>query len=210
MRWKRISDAVVRRLPLYLRVLENAADQEMMSSQELGERAGVSPALIRKDLAWFGEFGKQGVGYEVAYLREELRKILNLDKPIPMVLVGVGSLGYALARYNRRKFLDEPGFNMEIVALFDANPEVIGKTVEGVTIEPVADLAKRVKELNAKVGIICVPAEHAQAVADELVVGGVKAILNFAPVKISVPDHVEVTNEDLSLELQRLAYYVND
>jgi len=182
----------------------------MMSSQELGERAGVSPALIRKDLAWFGEFGKQGVGYEVAYLREELRKILNLDKSIRMVLVGVGSLGYALARYHRRKFLDDPSFTLEIVGLFDANPELVGKDVEGVTIEPVDALTTRVKELGAELGIICVPADSAQVVADKLVAGGIRAILNFAPVKLSAPDEVEVTNEDLSLELQRLAYYVTD
>src|SRR5690606_16012141 len=106
-RWRKISDAVVRRLPLYLRVLEEASadeDKKLMSSQELGERAGVSPALVRKDLAWFGEFGKQGVGYEVGFLKRELRRILNLDKEVRAALVGAGSLGRAFARYNQARY----------------------------------------------------------------------------------------------------------
>lgn len=210
MRWKRISDAVVRRLPLYLRVLEEAPNQELISSQELGARAGVSPALVRKDLAWFGEFGKQGVGYETAYLRDELRKILNLHKPVPMVLVGVGSLGHALARYNRRRFIQDPNFTLELVALFDKNPELIGREVEGIPIYPITKLNEKTQELGAKLAIIAVPADAAQSVVDALVAAGVKAILNFAPVKLTVPDDVELADADLSLELQRLAYYVND
>jgi len=113
MRLRKIPGAVVRRLPLYLRVLEDATrdgDKELMSSQELGERAGVSPALVRKDLAWFGEFGKQGVGYDVNNLKAELRRILHLDRDIPIAIVGVGSLGHALARYFRRRYAADPGF----------------------------------------------------------------------------------------------------
>ncbi|MGI6038434.1 MAG: redox-sensing transcriptional repressor Rex, partial [Limnochordia bacterium] len=107
MRWNKISDAVIRRLPLYLRVLEEVGrdgEVKLISSQELGERAGVSPALVRKDLGWFGEFGKQGVGYEIAYLQSELRRILNLEKEIPVAIVGLGSLGVALARYSRQRY----------------------------------------------------------------------------------------------------------
>src|SRR5690554_8167659 len=121
MRTKKISAAVVRRLPIYLRVLEEATrdgDKELMSSQELGERAGVSPALVRKDLAWFGEFGKQGVGYEVDYLKQELRRILNLDREVKAALIGAGSLGRALARYNLARYNDGK-LNIRMVAIFD-------------------------------------------------------------------------------------------
>src|SRR5690606_33369523 len=129
-RWKKISDAVVRRLPLYLRVLEEASSddaRQLMSSQELGQRAGVSPALVRKDLAWFGEFGKQGVGYEVNFLKEELRRILNLDQEIRVALIGVGRLGHALARYFQGRLDREPNFNLRIVALFDADERKVGE-----------------------------------------------------------------------------------
>ena len=127
MAWKGISDAVIRRLPIYLRVLEEVKGKETcISSHELGKRAGVRPALVRKDLAWFGEFGKQGVGYDVEFLQDELRKILNLDEPLHMALVGVGSLGHALARYNWRRFQEDPLFTIKLVALFDIRPELIG------------------------------------------------------------------------------------
>src|SRR5690625_3855154 len=142
MRLKKISGAVVRRLPIYLRVLEEAArneDKELMSSQELGERAGVSPALVRKDLAWFGEFGKQGVGYEIKYLKSELRRILNLDKEIRVALIGVGSLGRAFARYNHSRH-ERGSFNIRVVAMFDANPDIIGQQVAGVQVMSVDSL----------------------------------------------------------------------
>jgi redox-sensing transcriptional repressor len=115
MRWNKISDAVIRRLPLYLRVLDELAresDTESISSQELGVKAGVGPALVRKDLAWFGEFGKQGVGYEIGFLRDELRKILNLDSKISVALVGVGSLGVALTRYHLKRYAEDESFNL--------------------------------------------------------------------------------------------------
>lgn len=213
MRWKKISDAVVRRLPLYLRVLDEVSrdeDRTLMSSQELGERAGVSPALVRKDLAWFGEFGKQGVGYEIAYLRDELRRILNLKDRIPVVLVGVGSLGQALTRYNRGRLQLDPGFGIEITALFDADPAKVGGEVESVPIYHVSELEERVRSSGARMAIITVPADRAQEVADALVRAGIKGILNFAPTKLSVPEGVMVASADLSLELQRLAYYLED
>lgn len=213
MRWKKISDAVVRRLPLYLRVLEEVSrdeDRKLMSSQELGERAGVSPALVRKDLAWFGEFGKQGVGYEVSYLRDELRRILNLDEKIRVALVGVGSLGQALTRYNKNRTEQDRSFNIEIVALFDNDPSKFGKTIEGIAIRPVSELAKVVKELGVQMAIVTVPADQAQVVVDAVVQAGIRAILNFAPTKLVVPEGVHVASADLSLELQRLAYYLDD
>lgn len=213
MRWKKISDAVVRRLPLYLRVLEEVSrdeDRKLMSSQELGERAGVSPALVRKDLAWFGEFGKQGVGYEISYLRDELRRILNLDEKIKVALVGVGSLGQALTRYNRSRLQQDRSFNIEIVALFDSDPNKNGKSVDGLTISPISELAEKTKVLGVRMAIVTVPADQAQGVVDAVVAAGIRAILNFAPTKLVVPEGVRIANADLSLELQRLAYYLDD
>lgn len=213
MRWKKISDAVVRRLPLYLRVLEEVSrdeDRKLMSSQELGERAGVSPALVRKDLAWFGEFGKQGVGYEISYLRDELRRILNLDERIKVALIGVGSLGQALTRYNKSRLQQDRSFNIEIVALFDSDPDKLGKSVDGLTISPISELKEKTKALGVRMAIVTVPVDQAQGVVDAVVAAGIKAILNFAPTKLVVPENVRIASADLSLELQRLAYYLDD
>lgn len=213
MRWKKISDAVVRRLPLYLRVLDETSrdeDRKLMSSQELGERAGVSPALVRKDLAWFGEFGKQGVGYEISFLKDELRRILNLTDNIRVALIGVGSLGQALTRYNRARVERDRRFNVKIVALFDNDPKKHGTTVDGLTVIPFDEFAEQTREVGIRMAIITVPAEHAQAVADVVVAAGIKAILNFAPTKLVVPDDVRIASADLSLELQRLAYYLDE
>ncbi|WP_324670318.1 redox-sensing transcriptional repressor Rex [Geochorda subterranea] len=213
MRWKKISDAVVRRLPLYLRVLEEAyhsGDVKLMSSQELGERAGVSPALVRKDLAWFGEFGKQGVGYEVRYLREELRKILNLDREIRVAVIGVGSLGHALVRYNQQRYREDQHFNLHVVALFDADPAKIHTRLDGLMIHPIDTLAEVTRREGLQMAIVTVPASAAQQVVDRCVEAGIRAILNFAPAKLTVPEGVHLANADVSLELQRLAYYLGE
>lgn len=212
MRWNKISDAVVRRLPLYLRVLDEVArvgETQMISSQELGEKAGVGSALVRKDLAWFGEFGKQGVGYEVEFLRTELKRILNLDRVHKVVLVGAGSLGIALARYNIRRFESDDSFSLKIIGLFDQDPTKLGRIYEGIEVRPLAELESFVRENNVKMAIITVPADAAQDVAMQLVKGGIEAILNFAPIKLNVPEHVRVASTDLTLELQRLAYYLS-
>lgn len=211
VRWNKISDAVVRRLPLYLRVLDEMIkndDSKLISSQELGNKAGVGPALVRKDLAWFGEFGKQGVGYEVEFLRDELRRILNLETVHKVVLIGAGSLGIALARYNIRRFGSSDGFNLKIVGIFDSDPNKIGQKFEGLSVNPIADLQNFVKTNRVQMAILTVPEKSAQEVAQDLVAGGVRAILNFAPVKLDVPDDVHVASADLTLELQRLAYYI--
>ena len=211
MRWNKISDAVIRRLPLYLRVLDDLAEEgetELISSQELGMKAGVGPALVRKDLSWFGEFGKQGVGYEVSFLRDELRKILNLDQEIAVTLVGVGSLGGALARYHLKRFTEDPSFSLHLVALFDSDPEKIGTSIEGIPIFPCNELKKHVEALGIKLAMIIVPADQAQGVADLLIEAGIQGILNFAPVKLKAPPEVQIASADLSLELQRLAYYI--
>lgn len=211
MRWNKISDAVIRRLPLYLRVLDELANEDegaLISSQELGIKAGVGPALVRKDLAWFGEFGKQGVGYEVGFLRNELRKILNLEQEMAVALVGVGSLGEALARYHLKRYADTDSFNLRLVALFDSDSAKVGREVEGITISSLEEVPQKVAEQQIKVVILAVPADAAQDVANRFVRAGVRCILNYAPVKLITPETVQVATVDLSLELQRLAYYV--
>lgn len=213
MRVKKISSAVVRRLPIYLRVLEEASrtgNKELMSSQELGDKAGVSPALVRKDLAWFGEFGKQGVGYNVANLKAELRSILHLDKDIAIALVGVGSLGHALVRYFRRRYEADPSFHLNIVALFDSSADKQGRNIEGLIVDSPELIRQRTKELDIRMAIVAVPGEVAQHVVDQLTGAGVRLLFNFAPVNVDVDDDVHVVNADLSLELQRLAYYMRD
>lgn len=213
MRWRKISDAVVRRLPLYLRVLDELAkddNNKLISSQELGDKAGVGPALVRKDLAWFGEFGKQGVGYEIDFLRSELRRILNLDSTHKVVLVGTGSLGTALARYNMKRYQEDDSFTLELIGLFDADPDKVGQEHEGIPVYSMDKIESFVSENDVKMGIITVPASEAQDVAMRLISGGVKAILNFAPVTLDLPEGVQLASADLTLELKRLAYYINE
>src|SRR5690625_3056855 len=172
MRLKKISGAVVRRLPIYLRVLAEASrsgDRDLMSSQELGEKAGVSPALVRKDLAWFGEFGKQGVGYDVANLKAELQSILNLDKDIAIALGGVGSLGHALVRYFRRRYEDDSTFHLNIAALFDASEANQGQLIEGFTVDPPQLTAGRIRVRDIRMAIVSVPGHAAQGDVGALV-----------------------------------------
>lgn len=211
MRWNKISDAVVRRLPIYLRVLDDLAksgDTPLISSQELGEKAGVGSALVRKDLAWFGEFGKQGVGYEVEYLRSELRQILNLDREHNVILVGAGSLGVALARYAVRRCQEDESFSLKLIGLFDQDPDKVGRAYAGVPVYAMAEMEGFIRKHNVRMAIITVPADAAQEIALRLVESGVRAILNFAPAKLILPGHVQMANADLTLELQRLAYYL--
>lgn len=211
MRRLRVPDVVIRRLVLYLRILSELelAENTYISSQELGERAGVSPAQVRKDLASFGEFGKQGVGYDAAYLREELRSILNLNRRVNVVIIGVGELGTALARYvSRRSGSDQYPF--QVAVLIDNDPEKIGRTVEpGIEVQPPSRLNENAARHHLDIAVISVPASAAQGVADQVVRAGIKAILNFAPVKLTVPDDVRVHHADFSLELQQLAYYLS-
>jgi len=206
MKFPKISEAVVRRLPMYLRYLNELAksDVQTVSSQDLGRRLDLNPAQIRKDLAYFGEFGKKGIGYDVGYLVEKIRGILKLDREIRVALVGAGNLGQALCNYNA--YLKD---NMRISAVFDANPKRVGERINHLNVQPMHELVDTVREHHVRIGIITVPAAEAQRVADQFVEAGVEGIMNFAPSIIRVPSHIRVHYADFTIELQSLAYYLN-
>jgi redox-sensing transcriptional repressor len=201
----KISEAVVRRLPVYLRFLNELHKRNILtvSSQDLGQKLNANPAQIRKDLAYFGEFGKKGIGYDVPYLIEKIRQILKLDQVIPVVLIGAGNLGRALCNYNA--YLQD---NMKIVAVFDASPVRIGEQINNLKVSPIHELKAMIELHKVRIGIITVPALEAQMVANQLVESGIEAILNFAPVIIKVPDSIRVHHADFTTELQSLAYYL--
>jgi redox-sensing transcriptional repressor len=198
-------DIVVGRLPIYLRALTfmGKEGREITSSQELSEKLGISSAQIRKDLSHFGEFGKQGTGYEISYLRDQLKRILHVDHTWPVALVGYGDLGHALVNY--------AGFaakGFEIVAVFDDAPNKIGQQVAGKEVMSVTELPKVVREIGIKVAIVAVPSAEAQQVVDVVVESGIKAILNYAPINISIPANVRVQYIDPAAHLQHMTYYL--
>lgn len=201
----KVPDIVVGRLPLYLRTLNYLMEEgyEVVSSRELGRRLGISPAQIRKDLSHFGEFGKQGAGYDINYLRTQLRHILHVDGVWPVALVGCGALGHALANYNG--FVTK-GF--EITLIFDNDPAKIGRVVAGKVTHDVADMPRLICEHGIRIAIVAVPSSAAQETVDVLVRCQVRAILNYAPINISVPPEVQVQNIDPSVHLQRMTYYL--
>lgn len=205
MKEQTISKATIDRLPLYYRTLRLAQDDGMdiISSDELGRRLELTPEQIRKDLALFGQFGKKGVGYYVNELKFNVGKILGLDNHWNIAIVGIGHLGVALANYQNFIAL---GFNL--VALFDNDPNIIGKTVNHVKVKSIDELQSCTKNLKIDIGVIAVPAQFAQQVADKLVKANIKGIWNFAPVKMRVPEDVKIVNEDLSVGLSRLSYYI--
>jgi redox-sensing transcriptional repressor len=198
-------DIVVGRLPIYLRALQHMAQdgRQLTSSQELGERLGISAAQIRKDLSQFGEFGKQGTGYDIKYLVENLNQILNVDRVWDIAVVGAGDIGSAIARY--QGFADR-GFRVAMI--FDSNPNIVGKKIGNFTVYDSATLIDTIREAGVKVAMIAVPAVNAQDVADQLVKAGVKAILNYAPLSINVPEGVRVQHTDPVTHLQRMTYYL--
>ncbi|MCP3772409.1 redox-sensing transcriptional repressor Rex [Paenibacillus sp. MZ04-78.2] len=206
MKTMKISEAVVRRLPVYLRFLNELSKKNVqtVSSQDLGQKLDLNPAQIRKDLAYFGEFGKKGIGYDVDYLIEKIRQILKLDKIIPVALVGAGNLGRALCNYNA--YLKD---NMKIVAVFDSHGSKIGDTINNLKVKPTGEMKAIIQEQKVRIGIITVPAAEAQHVANQFVEAGVEAILNFAPMIIKVPAEVRVHHADFTTELQSLAYYLD-
>ncbi|RED60402.1 redox-sensing transcriptional repressor Rex [Cohnella lupini] len=203
----KISEAVVRRLPIYLRFLNelSLSSIQTVSSQDLGEKLDLNPAQIRKDLAYFGEFGRKGVGYNVDYLIEKIRQILKLDKMMNVALVGTGNLGRALCNYNM--YIKD---NMKIVAVFDADQGKKGTLINHLTVQPMQELASFVKQLDISVGIITVPAQEAQNVADQFVSAGIKGILNFAPVVLKSMPGIRIHHADFTAELLSLAYYMDN
>ena len=200
----RIPDATVARLPLYRRSLLDLAARRVatVSSEQLAGLAGVNAAKVRKDLSYLGSYGTRGVGYDVQFLLFEIERKLGLTIESPVVIVGLGNLGQALANYGGFR---ERGF--PIVALVDADPAKVGQKIGPLVVESMDNLATAVSERAVAVGIIATPAHAAQEVADRLVAAGVRSILNFAPAVISVPDDVPLRKVDLATELQILSFY---
>lgn len=201
-----VPDIIISRLPLYLRTLEILAVDgiKSTSSQDLADHLGISAAQIRKDLSQFGEFGKQGTGYSVKYLIEQLRSILHITKTWDLILIGVGDLGTALAGY--QGFANR-GF--KIVAAYDADAQKIGKKVGKVEIKNVTKLEEDIAKHGYEIAMLTVPASEAQNVTNLLVAAGIKAILSYAATKLQTPPHVRVAYVDPLSQLQHLTYYMN-
>lgn len=201
-----IPNPAVRRLSLYLRQLEGFGhkDRRTISSRQLGESLGLTDAQVRKDLAYFGQFGHPGIGYRVDELVGQLRKILGTDRTWNVILVGAGNIGRALSSYR--------GFNpkgFKLVAVFDNDPTKVGKRVGAYAIQPFADLAAVVRKEVVRLAIMAVPADPAQGVADQLIAAGVRGILNFAPCSLNVPAEVAVSTVDVAVQLEQLSFQVN-
>ncbi|MBI5823004.1 MAG: redox-sensing transcriptional repressor Rex [Chloroflexi bacterium] len=205
MNAEKIPDIIIGRLPVYLRALQRMADNgiKTTSSQELGEHVGISAAQIRKDISQFGEFGKQGTGYSIAYLLDKLREILKVDRIWDVALIGAGDIGHALANYQG---FQNRGFR--IAAIFDNNKEKIGEKIGDFVVQDTDKIVETIKAANIKIAMLTVPAAAAQSVADKLVQAGVKAILNYAPISLNVPNNVKVQYIDPSTHLQRMTYYL--
>jgi redox-sensing transcriptional repressor len=205
MNAEKIPDIIIGRLPIYLRALQHMADRGLQStsSQELGEIIGISAAQIRKDISQFGEFGKQGTGYSIPFLIERLRDILKVDRVWDVIIVGMGDMGHALARYNG--FVNR-GF--QVTMLFDNDPNKVGQIVNNLEIFSTNTMMEKVKQNRIKVAMLTVPASAAQEVADQLVKAGVKSILNYAPIHLNVPPEVRVQHIDPATHLQRMTYYM--
>ncbi|UQU65465.1 redox-sensing transcriptional repressor Rex [Couchioplanes caeruleus] len=199
-----LPEATIARLPEYLRALHNLAENgsDTISSEGLAAAAGVNSAKLRKDLSHLGSYGTRGVGYDVALLVDQIEYILGLDQRRAVALVGVGNLGHALAGYDG---FASRGFR--IAALFDADPALVGETINGLVVRHIDELAQAVVEEGIAIGVIATPAGAAQGVADELVAAGVTSILNFAPCVLSVPAGVDVRKVDLAIELQILSFH---
>lgn len=202
----KIPRPTVKRLSLYLRDLEARRHdgQNTISSKQLGSALGLTDAQVRKDLAYFGQFGHPGIGYRVEELIEKLRKILGTDRRWSAALVGAGNIGRALSAYRRFHL---KGF--EIVAVFDSDPDVIGEMVSGRRVRPMSDLHQLIEERDIRIGILAVPAEVAQTVADKLIDSGIVGILNFAPIRLDVHNAVSVVSVDFSVSLEQLAFQVS-
>lgn len=201
-----VPNPAVRRLSLYLRQLEafKRKDRRTVSSKQLGESLGLTDAQVRKDFAYFGQFGHPGIGYRVDDLIGQVKRILGTDKTWNVLLVGAGNLGRALLAY---RGFDQKGFRL--VAVFDADPGKVGKKHGGFAIQPLTELPATVQKQNIKLAMIAVPADNAQDVADQLVAAGVRGLLNFAPVSLTVPQDVALNAVDLAVQLEQLSFQVS-
>ncbi len=202
---KKIPNIIIGRLPIYLRALDHMASsgEIVTSSKELGEWVGISAAQIRKDISQFGEFGKQGTGYNIEFLSEKLREILNIDRVWDVAIIGAGDIGHGLVGY--QGFLNR-GFRVTLA--FDNDPNKIGTKIGDVLVQDISEIVETINAAKVKVAMIAVPAEHAQAVADELAKTGVKAILNYATIRVSVPEDIRVQYIDPATHLQWMTYYL--
>lgn len=206
MNAERIPDIIIGRLPVYLRALQRLSSKgiQTTSSQELGEIVGISAAQIRKDISQFGEFGKQGTGYSIPFLVERLQTILKVDRVWDVIIVGMGDMGHALARYNG---FTNRGFKITMV--FDNDPQKIGQKVGDFEILDTSTMMEKVRQSKIKIAMLTVPATAAQEISEQLVKAGVKAILNYAPINLNVPNHVKVQYIDPAAHLQRMTYYLD-
>jgi redox-sensing transcriptional repressor len=203
---KLIPDIVVGRLPVYLLALQHMLKEgrQFTSSQELGERLGISAAQIRKDLSQFGEFGKQGTGYNISFLSEQLRRIMNLDQVWEIVVVGAGDIGSAIAGYQG---FAHRGFKVALI--FDNDPEKVGQKLGEFEVYSTDNMVDMIRERGIKVAMLAVPASAAQQAADKLVEAEVKAILNYAPITLNLPKDVRVQYIDPLIHLQKMTYYLD-
>jgi redox-sensing transcriptional repressor len=200
---RKIAESTVRRLSLYLRFLEEFDEQgiETVSSEALAARGGTTSAQVRKDLSFFGSFGKRGLGYSVQELVQKLRGILGLGRTYRVAMIGAGKIGSALVQY---KGFKQRGF--EIVAIFDTDAATVGRAWNGLTVQDARELESALRDQRVDIAVIVTPADSAQSVTDRCVALGIKAVLNFAPVQLNVPDDVVVKTVNLALELETLSY----
>ncbi len=206
-KYKKIPKTTIERLPVYYRTLEELKKQDVkvISSKKLGERIAIPSTQVRKDLSYYGEFGRRGVGYEIDVLLKNLKKILGLNQKWEIVAVGAGNLGRALINYKGFKKL-----NLNINYVFDAAEEKIGESFGEIKVYDIKQMFELVKKKEIKIAILAVPAKVAQDIAEKLVAGGVKAIWNFAPIHLKLPQEVKVRNEDLSTGLISLTYHLSN
>ena len=200
---KRIADSTVRRLSAYLRFLEDFEDRGLstISSEELARRGGTTSAQVRKDLSFFGSFGKRGLGYSVPELAVRLREILGLGREWKVIIIGAGKIGAALVQYRGFK---QRGFH--ILAAYDSNREKVGTSLEGIPVRDISQLERDVSRDAPDIAVVTVPSESAQGVVDRVVKAGIRAILNFAPTQIQVPGDVTVKTVNMAMELEGLSF----
>lgn len=203
---KNIPDIVISRLPRYLQALEFMLHQgcTVTSSKELGEKIGISAAQIRKDLSQYGEFGKQGKGYSVPFLVSKLQQILKVDRIWDMALIGAGNLGKAIANYQ-----DFASHGFRVALIFDSDPQKIGQVINQISVLPASSMVETIQSHQIKIAMLTVPAQVAQSVTNQLIQAGIKAILNYAPITLTVPEDVHVQYVDPIIHLQRMTYYLD-